>query len=133
MLVEQGFLLHPNREKRLYPVEAIETFDWSDIDIKRESQGAERDPRTVQYRSIAVLSAEADWEIVLDDDGSGELADIILIRRAGLLALVWFSVGTATGGTTVTAASVLRSLLEAPVTRSVRALAKSRHRVKRSS
>ncbi len=92
MLVEQGFLLHPNREKRLYPVEAIETFDWSDIDIKRESQGAERDPRTVQYRSIAVLSAEADWEIVLDDDGSGELADIILIRRAGLLALVWFSV-----------------------------------------
>ncbi|MCX2715223.1 DEAD/DEAH box helicase [Mycolicibacterium sp. J2] len=81
VLVEQGFLLHPNREKRLYPVEAIETIDWSDVDIKRESQGAARDPRTVQYRSIDVLSAEADWEIVIDDDGSGELADIILIRR----------------------------------------------------
>jgi superfamily II DNA or RNA helicase len=81
VLVEQGFLLHPDREKRLYPVEAVETFDWSGIDIKRESQGADRDPNTVQHRAIMVLSAEADWEIVIDDDGSGELADIVLMRR----------------------------------------------------
>ncbi|SPX71866.1 DEAD/DEAH box helicase [Mycobacteroides abscessus] len=81
VMVEQGFLLHPNRERRLYPTEAIETFDWSEIDIKRESQGAERDPHTIQYRSIEILSAEADWDIVIDDDGSGELADIVLIRR----------------------------------------------------
>jgi hypothetical protein len=81
VLVEQGFLLHPNREKRLFPSEAIETFDWSRIDIKRESQGAERDSSTVQYRAIEVLSAEADWEIVLDDDGSGELADAVFMRR----------------------------------------------------
>lgn len=81
VLVEQGFLLHPDREKRLYPNDALETFDWSNIDIKRESQGAERDPNTIQHRAIAVLSAEADWEIVLDDDGTGELADIVLMRR----------------------------------------------------
>lgn len=81
VLVEQGYLLHPNRERRLYPAEAIETFDWSGINIKKESQGAKRDPATVQYRSIEVLAAEADWEIVLDDDGSGELADTVFIRR----------------------------------------------------
>jgi hypothetical protein len=27
------------------------------------------------------LSSEADWEIVIDDDGTGELADIVLMRR----------------------------------------------------
>ena len=81
VLVEQGYLLHPDRERRLYPIDSIETFDWSDIDITRESQGPERDPRTVQYRSIAVLSEEADWDVVIDDDGAGELADSVFIRR----------------------------------------------------
>ncbi|WP_197519014.1 DEAD/DEAH box helicase [Mycobacterium sp. 1482292.6] len=81
VLAEQGFLLHPDREKRLYPIDAIETFDWSNIDIRRESQGPHRDPNTVQHRAIMVLSAEADWEIVIDDDGPGELADIVHMRR----------------------------------------------------
>nr|WP_143546935.1 DEAD/DEAH box helicase family protein [Rhodococcus sp. 06-418-1B] len=81
VLVEQGFLLRPDRERRLYPVEDIETADWSGIDIKRESQGVERDPATVQHRAIDLFSAEDDWEIVIDDDGAGELADIVLLRR----------------------------------------------------
>ena len=81
VLVEQGFLLRPNRERRLFPVEAIELADWTGINIRRESQGPDRDPSTVQYRAIELLAAEADWEVVLDDDGPGELADVILIRR----------------------------------------------------
>ncbi|RZK75084.1 MAG: DEAD/DEAH box helicase [Rhodococcus sp. (in: high G+C Gram-positive bacteria)] len=83
ILVEQGFLLRPDRERRLFPIEAIETIDWSGIDIKRESQGVARDPATIQYRAIQALSAEAEWEVVLDDDGAGELADIVLLRRIG--------------------------------------------------
>lgn len=81
VLVEQGFMLRPDREKRLLPADAVELVDWSGIDIKRESQGPERDPHTVQYRAIESLSAEGEWEIVLDDDGTGELADIVLMRR----------------------------------------------------
>jgi hypothetical protein len=81
VLVEQGFLLHPDRERRLFPTEAIESVDWTGIDIKRESQGPERDPTTIQHRCINILSAEADWEIVIDDDGTGELADIVMMRR----------------------------------------------------
>jgi superfamily II DNA or RNA helicase len=81
VLGEQGFLLRPEREQRLFPPDAVETFDWSGIDIKRESQGAERDPTTVQYRAIEVLKDQANWEIVLDDDGVGELADIVLMKR----------------------------------------------------
>ena len=81
VLVEQGFLMRPNREARLFPKSRIEVFDWTDINIKKESQGVERDPETVQFRTIEVLSSESDWEIILDDDGTGELADVVLLRR----------------------------------------------------
>jgi superfamily II DNA or RNA helicase len=81
VLGEQGFLLRPEREKRLFPRDAVETFDWSGIDITHESQGAEHDSTTVQYRAIEVLKNQADWEIVIDDDGVGELADIVLMKR----------------------------------------------------
>lgn len=81
VLVEQGFLLRPDRERRLFPIDAIETIDWSNVDIKRESQGADRDPATIQHRAIQALSAEDEWEVVIDDDGPGELADIVLLKR----------------------------------------------------
>ena len=81
VLTEQGVLLRPNRERHLYSTDGIETIDWTGVDIRRESQGALRDPATVQYRAIEVLRAESEWEIILDDDGAGELADIALLRR----------------------------------------------------
>ncbi|WP_060711260.1 DEAD/DEAH box helicase [Pseudonocardia sp. HH130629-09] len=81
VLVEQGYLLQPDRERRLFPTDSIEVFDWSGVEIKRESQGPERDPATVQHRAIQVLSAESDWELVIDDDGTGELADVVFLRR----------------------------------------------------
>lgn len=81
VLVEQGFLLRPDRERRLFPTESIETIDWSGINIKRESQGIERDPTSIQHRAIRALTSECEWEVVIDDDGTGELADIVFIRR----------------------------------------------------
>lgn len=83
VLVEQGFMLRPSRERRLFPTDAIEVFDWHGINIKRESQGPDRDPTSIQHRTIEALAAEADWDVVLDDDGTGELADIVLLRREG--------------------------------------------------
>lgn len=81
VLVEQGYLLQPDRERRLFPTDAIEVFDWSGIDIRRESQGPERDSATVQHRTIEVMAAESDWEVIVDDDGTGELADVVFLRR----------------------------------------------------
>lgn len=83
LLVEQGFMLRPSRERRLFSTDGIEVLDWDDINIQRESQGPDRDPTSVQHRAIEALGSEADWEIVLDDDGTGELADIALLRRDG--------------------------------------------------
>ncbi len=81
VLMEQGFLLRPNREQRLFPKDDIETFDWTDVDITRESQGPERDPSTIQHRTIQTVSSEEDWEVVIDDDGTGELADVVCMKR----------------------------------------------------
>jgi superfamily II DNA or RNA helicase len=82
-LVEQGFLLKPDREQRILPLSAIETLDWTGVDLRRESQGAGRDPATIQHRAIQALAAEAEWEVIVDDDGPGELADAVFLRRDG--------------------------------------------------
>lgn len=81
VLVEQGFLLKPDRSKHLYSRDDIEVADWKDIDIKRESQGPQRDPATIQYRTIELLATEASWDLIVDDDGNGELADVVCLRR----------------------------------------------------
>lgn len=81
VLVEQGFLLKPERERRLFLREDIETPDWTGIDLKRESQGENRDVTSIQHRTIELLSAEADWDLIVDDDGTGELADVACLRR----------------------------------------------------
>lgn len=83
VLVEQGFLLKPERERYLFPRDDIETPSWKDINLKHESQGDDRDPTSIQFRTIELLSAEAEWDVILDDDGSGELADIACLRSQG--------------------------------------------------
>ena len=40
---------------------------------------------SVQYRVLQRLAAEADWEVIIDDDGKGEVADIVMLRRDGAL------------------------------------------------
>lgn len=83
ILVEQGLLLRPDRERRLFPTDQIEVADWNGIDITRESQGPTRDPGTVQYRTAELLMAESQWDVAVDDDGPGELADLVFLRRDG--------------------------------------------------
>jgi hypothetical protein len=81
ILVARGYLLRPDRARHLFPSDALQPIDWAGIDITKESQGSGRDPSTVQYRAIEVLASEEDWEVVIDDDGTGELADVALMRR----------------------------------------------------
>lgn len=53
-----------------------------------ESQRKERLADSIQYRAIAELKAEQEsWDIIIDDDGSGEIADVVAIRvdQEGLL------------------------------------------------
>lgn len=81
MLAEQGYLLRPDRERLLFDRAAVEVIDWSVVNIRKESQGPERDAGSIQHRAIQVLRDESTWDIVIDDDGPGELADVVFIRR----------------------------------------------------
>jgi len=55
------------------------TWDWQGINIRKESQGVERDSRSIQYRVIENLMKEG-YSIIVDDDGCGEAADVVAIR-----------------------------------------------------
>lgn len=57
----------------------VEVWDWAGTNIRTESQGVEKKTDSIQYKVIQKLIA-GDSEIVVNDDGSGEAADIVAIR-----------------------------------------------------
>jgi len=65
---------------QLYLRDRLEVLDWTGIDITKESQREERRKDSVQYRMIEHIKAENRHEIVFDDDGAGEAADIVGIN-----------------------------------------------------
>jgi hypothetical protein len=74
-----GFLLRPPRNTPPFLKEKLTVVDWSGIDIRKESQGASRDKDSIQYHVIQRIRVERQWDIVIDDDGSGEAADIVAL------------------------------------------------------
>ncbi|MBT9395049.1 DEAD/DEAH box helicase family protein [Hymenobacter sp. NST-14] len=63
----------------LFPAAAIEAWDWTGVDISAESQGVLPITDSVQYRVIQELQQE-DYDIIYDDDSSGEAADVVTIK-----------------------------------------------------
>ena len=62
----------------------IEAWDWTGVDLTKESQTSskskEKRTNSIQYRVIQTLLDSGHWptyDIVFDDDGSGEAADIV--------------------------------------------------------
>lgn len=58
-------------------------WDWTGVDITSESQGEQRQQNTIQARVIRELMQSEEYSVVFDDDGSGELADVVTIRVIG--------------------------------------------------
>ncbi|NTJ45286.1 hypothetical protein G6L28_22205 [Agrobacterium larrymoorei] len=62
----------------------MEAFSWEGVDITQESQGPLRKSGTIQHATIArLLAAEPAYNVIFDCDASGEVADIVAIRRQG--------------------------------------------------
>lgn len=81
VLSPDGYLIQPDRSRPRFAPSSLEAIDWTGVNLRKESQGPDRDTDSVQHRVIERLSAEADWEVIIDDDGSGEVADIVMLRR----------------------------------------------------
>jgi superfamily II DNA or RNA helicase len=81
LLSPDGYLMQPDRTHPRYSADELNVVDWGGVDIQREMQGPDRDPGSIQHRAIELLRAEADWDVIVDDHGSGEAADVVLLRR----------------------------------------------------
>ena len=67
----------------------IVAWDWQGINIRKESQGRDRDATSIQHRVIQQIKTSTP-AIVFDDDGSGEAADVVVIRESEKLIEVEF-------------------------------------------
>ena len=88
MWFSDGSLLEGNQYVELktahlpYDAAKIQAWDWTGVDIRKESQGEEKEPDSVQARVIRELGTH-DYHMIVDDDGKGEAADIVAIRLVG--------------------------------------------------
>lgn len=62
-----------------YDREKLCVWDWAGVDLHKESQGLTRDANSIQFRTIRELIASGRHEVIFDDDGSGEAADVVAI------------------------------------------------------
>jgi len=55
----------------------ITALDWSKTDIRKESQTYLKERSSIQFAIIEMLKSEAKYEVIIDDDDKGEVADIV--------------------------------------------------------
>jgi len=66
-----------------YDRSKIEAWDWTGTSLTTESQGSEKNPASIQARVIRELIGRGEYRVVFDDDGKGELADVVAVRLVG--------------------------------------------------
>lgn len=75
--LDGNVLVQLRSDSILYSRDRLVPMDWTNIDLTQESQREERRTISVQFRMIEHIKAEARHEILFDDDGKGEAADIV--------------------------------------------------------
>lgn len=90
VLFEQQTVLEPDMTLLKFNTSAppmnpdfITTYNWSGIDFSKESWGEDRDSDAIQARAVEYLQGLDTWEVLIDDDGSGEIADLVGLRVEG--------------------------------------------------
>jgi superfamily II DNA or RNA helicase len=80
-VIEGNLLYRAKFDKPPFAKEALTVRDWAGVDIDVEAQRAEKRPNSIQYAVIKAMQAEDPaWDVILDDDGSGEIADVVGLR-----------------------------------------------------
>lgn len=81
MLVGASLFVVPKREEVLpFDLDRIAADSWPGVDIRKESQGPTKRADSIQRRVINYLIDGGGWDIVFDDDGAGEVADVVAMR-----------------------------------------------------
>ena len=78
-IIEHDLIYKPTWDRPPFDTSHLTPLDWSNINFKIESQKKDKLEESIQYRAITELKTE-DWDVILDDDGSGEIGDVVAIR-----------------------------------------------------
>ena len=65
-------------------------WDWTGIDIHKESQGDFKESDSIQYKFIETLKSDTGYSVIFDDDNSGEIADVVTITEKDEFILFGF-------------------------------------------
>ena len=65
-----------------YEASRIEAWDWNGTNIRKESQGKQKEQDSIQAKVINELRGR-DFQMIIDDDGSGEVADVVAVQLVG--------------------------------------------------
>ncbi|MBP2641054.1 MAG: type restriction protein res subunit [Firmicutes bacterium] len=79
-----------NSPPATFPSSNITPWDWNGIDIRKESQGLSKENDSIQSRLISALKSSNRYNLIFDDDGSGEVADVIAIQEDDTKARLLF-------------------------------------------
>jgi hypothetical protein len=94
-----GVLYRPNRDIPALDRNDMTPISWTGISLNKESRGEQKDRATVQGRSLELLQTQ-EWDFLIDDDGKGEIADLVALRvEDGTLRVVLVHCKFAHGGT----------------------------------
>lgn len=80
LVVPPGLLLKPPRQIDPYDRNQLTVIDWAGVDLTKESQGPARESDSIQARMLEELKSRDSWQVILDDDGTGEIADIVALK-----------------------------------------------------
>jgi hypothetical protein len=65
-----------------YDRDKITVWDWAAVNLRKESQGFEKAADSVQARLLRELETRG-YDVIFDDDNSGEAADVVAITVEG--------------------------------------------------
>ena len=71
----------PKRKAEEIPNDLVSTMDWKNVDLSKESQhSAPYETDSIQYFMVQKIKSK--YEYLIDDDGSGEIADLVGINNS---------------------------------------------------
>ncbi|MFB7407348.1 DEAD/DEAH box helicase [Streptomyces sp. NPDC056202] len=77
LIDDNGKLISPSYQRRPFDVDLLTPLDWTGVDFTKESQGSGRLVDSIQYHVSSHLQATGSFDILIDDDGAGEAADLV--------------------------------------------------------
>jgi hypothetical protein len=78
-IIVEDLVYKPTWDKDPYDRQNLTVLDWTGTTLTVESQTKDKLADSIQFRTLTQLKTEA-WDVILDDDGTGEIADVVALR-----------------------------------------------------